>query len=213
MKTATISKPVYASETIAAIYGRRSVRKYKDKPVSTDSIEKIIAAGKMAPSALNEQPWKFYILTQPEIIQAFSKQVNRVAAKKFIKAGPRQIIKTVIKFLHFPHGLQFVKSDDPVFHGAPVVIFITAPRNNEWAALDIGMCAQNMMLAARSLGLDTCPVGFGKYVEHTKLYPALKIPADEQVHIAIVLGYGDEQPVVHDRIPGNIFFINLFLHY
>ena len=206
MKTATIPGPVYSSETIAAIYGRRSVRKYKDKPVARAIIEKIIAAGKMAPSALNEQPWKFYILTEPEFIQALSKQVNRVAAKKLIKTGPQHIIKTVIKFLHFPHGLQFLKSNDPVFHGAPVVIFITAPRKNEWAALDIGMCAQNMMLAARSMGLDTCPVGFGKYVEYTKLYPVLKIPADEEVHIAIVLGYGDEQPVLHDRIQGNVFF-------
>jgi len=52
-----------------------------------------------------------------------------------------------------------------------VVIFIISPHDNEWASLDVGMCAQNIMLAAKSLGLDTCPVGFGKYVEKTKIFP------------------------------------------
>ena len=86
--------------------------------------------------------------------------------------------------------------------------FITGPRNNEWADLDIGMCAQNIMLAAKSMGLDTCPVGLGKYLEHTKLYPQLKTSAKEEIKLSVILGYGDETPEVHKRITKNAVFID-----
>jgi nitroreductase len=196
------------SGTLKTIYERRSVRKYKDKPVDKTIIEKILDAGRMAPSALNAQSWKFYIITNKETIQSFSKEIAKTGVKEFIKAGPKQIIKTVVNFLHFPHGLNFLKSHDPVFHGAPVVIFITAPKDNEWAALDIGMCSQNMMLAAKFMGLDSCPVGFGKYIEHTKLYPQLHIPSSEEIHLSIIFGYGDETPEVHKRIKKNAIYID-----
>ncbi|WP_431215137.1 nitroreductase family protein [Puia sp. P3] len=78
--------------------------------------------------------------------------------------------------MHLSHGIDLHAIQDPVFHGAPVVIFITAPRDNEWAPLDIGMCAQNIMLSAQSLGLSSCPVGFGKYVENTPAYDRMLIP-------------------------------------
>jgi nitroreductase len=110
--------------------------------------------------------------------------------------------------LHFPLDLRLFKGELFVFHGAPVVVFITGPRNDEWAALDIGMCSQNIMLAAVSLGLDTCPVGLGKFAALSKNYPRLNIPASEQIYLSIVLGYGDETPVMHERKKDNVFYIN-----
>jgi nitroreductase len=69
------------------------------------------------------------------------------------------------------------------------------------------MCAQNIMLAAKSLGLNTCPVGLAKFVEQTKSYPLLGIPSSDQVLLAVILGYGDEEPVVHKRLKNNAVFI------
>jgi nitroreductase len=195
-------------DAIEVIYQRRAVRKYQPRTVERKIIEKIIEAGRMAPSALNKQPWKFYVLTQKESISTFSRAIMKMLPKALIKTGPKEIIKQIIHFLHFPQGLSFVKSDDPVFHSAPVVIFITAPRDNEWAALDIGMCAQNMMLAAKYYGLDTCPIGFAKYVEDTGIYGKLEIPESEIVPLAIILGYGDESPALHKRIGDNIRFVD-----
>lgn len=103
----------------------------------------------MAPSALNTQSWKFYIVTNKETINLFSKEITKIAAKEFLKAGPGKIIKSVTSLLRSSHGLHFPKTRDHVFYQAPVVIFIAAPKNNEWAALDVGMCAQNMMFAAK----------------------------------------------------------------
>jgi nitroreductase len=62
------------------------------------------------------------------------------------------------------------------------------------------------MLAAKSLGIDSCPIGFGKFVEKTPNYSKLNIPSDEQVHLAIILGYGEETPLVHKRTNQNVFY-------
>ncbi len=195
------------NETLTTIYERRAVRKFKDKPVDRKIIEQIIDAGRMAPSAINMQPWKFYILTNKDDIIAFSKAIKAGAVKGIFKSGIKAIAKTVVSALRFPHGADFMKEEDMVFHGAPIVIFITSPNDNEWAPLDIGMCAQNILLAAKSLGLDTCPIGMAKYVEYTKLYPRLNITKDERVNLAIALGYGDENPVVHVRSMNNVTYI------
>jgi nitroreductase len=207
MKNETI-KTAEATATLKTIYERRAVRKYKDMPVNAELINNILDAGRMAPSAMNKQSWKFYILTHKETIRDFSKEISKIAFKEFLHSGPKKILKTISDLLRFSHRTDLFKSADPVFYGAPVVIFITAAKKNEWAALDIGMCSQNIMLAAKSLGLDSCPVGFGKYVEHTEIFSRLKIPSAEQVHLAVILGYGNENPEVHKRITDNAFYID-----
>ena len=208
MKAAVKTETTNETETIQTIYKRRAVRKFKDLPVSRANIEKILDAGRMAPSAMNKQPWRFHILMQRETINSFSKEIAKIVTSKVIRSGPKQIIKTIAGLLHFSFGSRILKGGDLVFYGAPVVIFISAPRDNEWAALDIGMCAENMMIAAKSLGLDSCPVGFAKFVEQTKIYARLRIPSSDQVYLAVILGYGDEIPDVHKRLRDNSVFID-----
>ncbi|MBL0745748.1 nitroreductase family protein [Chryseolinea lacunae] len=67
------------NETIATIYQRRAVRNHKVKPVEKDLIEQIIDAGRMAPSAMNRQLWKFYVLTDWELIGSLSPRIVKVA--------------------------------------------------------------------------------------------------------------------------------------
>ena len=195
------------NETLKTIYARRAVRKYKSIPVEKNLLEQIIEAGRIAPSAMNRQPWSFYVLTEPKDIHAFSGQISKAAVKEITRKGIKTVAKMIVELIRSPVAFMHIRESDFVFHGAPVVIFLTAPVENEWAALDIGMCCQNMMLAAKSLGLDSCPIGFGKYVEHTKLFPQLRIPADEQVLLSVIFGYGDEQPEAHERRKGNVFYI------
>jgi nitroreductase len=208
METKTINNPSDAKRILDVIYQRRAVRKYKSQPVERNIIEGIIDAGRMAPSAINKQPWEFYVLTDKATIKSFSKEIAHVALKDFAQSGINKIKHTTNNLLHFLHDFNFEALSDPIFHGAPVVIFITAPRDNEWAPLDIGMCAQNIMLAAKAFGLDSCPVGFGKFVEHTKIFSRLNVPTSEEVHISIIIGYGDEKPEMHKRKSDNIIFID-----
>ncbi|HRH66636.1 MAG TPA: nitroreductase [Bacteroidia bacterium] len=208
MQTVNVKNEDQANAIVRAIYERRSVRKFSDRPVAKQQIDQIIDAGRMAPSAMNHQPWSFYVLTDKAEIKTFSKEISRASVKEISRMGIKDILKSAAGLIHAIANVDFFTMEDFVFHGAPVVIFLTAPKDNEWSSLDIGMCAQNMMLAAHSLGLASCPVGFGKFVEHTKDYPRLRIPANEQVLLSVIFGYADEQPVVHERRKNNVFFLN-----
>ena len=189
------------------IYERRAVRKYKKMAVPKDLIDMLLDAGRMAPSAMNRQPWKFYVLTDPKKIKSFSKEIAEIAVKEIKHIGLKEATKMTLSFFHLSTMINFLKNDDHIFYGAPVVIFITSPKKEEWGALDVGMCAQNIMLAAKSMGLDTCPVGFAKFVTQTKDFYHLNIPATEEIHLAVTVGYGNEQPKLHERIENNAVYI------
>ena len=196
-----------SNETLGTIYTRRSIRKYKDQKVDKELIDQIINAGRMAPSAINMQPWNFYILTDKQKIQEYSKAIKSIAANQVFKMGIKTLLKTAVSAMKMSHGIDFKKGKDVVFHGAPVVIFITADIHNEWAPLDIGMCVQNMLLAAKSLGLDTCPVGFAKYIGETEIYNELNISKSDKVMLAVILGYGDETPELINRKKDNAVYL------
>lgn len=177
------------NETLHTIYSRRAVRKYKGIPVEKHLIEEVLKAAAMAPSALNQQPWKFYVVTHSEKLKLFAAETLKAAGK-----------------MHHSLLEGSLQSEDPIYHGAPVIIFITAPRTDEWAGLDVGLCAQNLMLAARSLGLDTCPVGLANFMQETPVYGQLHIPDSEKIYLAVTLGYGDEHPEMHPRKQDTTFF-------
>jgi nitroreductase len=206
MKTATVEDLV-SSETLKTIYERRSVRKYKSKPVDRAIIEKIIDAGRMAPTAMIKQHWKFYVLTDRESIKLFSNEIVKAFAHEMLHSGVEGVMKLAAGALYNLYYGNLIKGPD-IFYGAPVVVFITAAKDDPWACYDISMCAQNMMLAAKAMGLDSCPLGIGNYVERTKIYYRLKIAYPEEVFLAVVLGYGDEIPKVHTRITDNVFYVD-----
>lgn len=195
------------NDTLDTIYKRRAVRKYKRQGIAKELVEQVLSAGRMAPSAMNRQPWKFYVVIDTKLIKSLSSDIARIAVNELKYASLKDLVKLTLSSFHLSKMVSFLTSSDHVFYEAPVVIFITAPYEDEWAALDVGMCAQNMMLAAKAIGLDTCPVGFGKFVMQTKDYYKLNIPATENVLLSVVLGFGDEQPTMHERIENNAVFI------
>ncbi len=206
----TLQPEVQAKDPVhQAIYSRRAVRKFTKKEVDPNVLKEIIAAGTMAPSAMNRQPWKFYILHDPKTIAKVSQAITKVSSSEFSPKKPNKFLQAALSLFQFSRDLGLFQGADPIFHHAPVVILIAAPIDNEWAALDIGMCAQNIMLAAQSYGLASCPIGLAKFVSHTSLYPHLNIPQTEQIQLGIILGYGDEHPAAHKRETGNIHYINL----
>lgn len=194
----------FENETLKVIYERRAVRKYSEKPVSMELIDKLLRAGTMAPSALNLQPWKFYVLTQKKDILEFSREIAIASEEGIRKSG---LQGALYHFMNDPHAKELFAGEDPVFHGAPVVVFLTSPKDNEWGPLDVAMCAQNIMLAAHAVGLGTCPIGFAKYVGLTNIYSRLAIPEPEHVNLAITIGYSKDNPVFHERKQDNRKFI------
>ncbi|MGN6395615.1 MAG: nitroreductase family protein [Mucilaginibacter sp.] len=193
-------------DSLECIQSRRAVRHYLPQMPDDELIEKILAAGRLAPSAMNRQLWRFYIATHSDTISAFSKAISSAVLHEYTKKVLHHPIKTIRELMHV--GKVGFDTGDPVFHGAPVVIFITSPADNEWGGLDTGMCAQNMMLAAHSLGLATCPIGMAKYVGLTDIYHRLEVPVSEKVELAISLGYSAETPKMPKRTGGRAVFID-----
>lgn len=193
---------------LETIYTRRAVRKFSEQAVADDVLGQLLDAGRMAPSAFNSQPWIFRIVRNPVLIQQLSSAIGHYALKEVWKKGPRAVISAIRSMFHFVRTLRHHHPHDHVFYGAPVVIFIAGPRNSEWAPLDIGMCAQNIMLAATALGLASCPIGFGKYITHTAYYEQLKLGPDEIVYLSIAIGYAADTPPVTSRITDNVQYID-----
>jgi nitroreductase len=120
---------------------RQSTRRYLDKPVERDKIERCIEAARLAPSATNTQPWKFIVVDNLELR-------GKVANKTF---------NQIVSFNRF--SLQ-----------APVLIVITSNRmnisnkitqtlkNRELTPIDIGIAAEHICLQAAEEGLGTCLV-------------------------------------------------------
>lgn len=206
MEQITTLPDQYPNAVLQTIYQRRAVRKFKDQEVEQALIDQILDAGRMAPSAINKQPWHFYLLQNKATIKALSRSILHSSKMALFKSGLKEAVHAILHpgSFHLKSGMDFFAQPDPVFHGAPVVILITADKGNEWAPFDIGMCAQNMMLAAASLGVQSCPIGLAKFLTQSELYATLKIPDNQELALAIIFGYGEETPEFHPRKKNNV---------
>ena len=163
------------------IFNRRSTRAFKKEPIPDFMIRRILEAGRYAPSAGNSQPWKFAVVNSPEIIEAMEKDAVRMAKlfmwlldynrpsffrRVFLKPYAKMIIRFQKNQLHpVPFGLlsEIARGNAPVFHGAPTLILLYEDvRGVSCPATDIGICGQNMVLCAHSMGAATCWIGLVK---------------------------------------------------
>jgi NADPH-dependent glutamate synthase beta subunit-like oxidoreductase/nitroreductase/Pyruvate/2-oxoacid:ferredoxin oxidoreductase delta subunit len=160
------------------IYRRRSVRVYKKDPVPREMIQRVLEAGRFSPSAGNCQGWKFVVVTDKNLMHEMSastikflsiftklyqgKGPGRTALKKMLAVvKPNAIDQRPMVAIQALMTPKFGEGQLDCFFGAPVAIFILKHKLHiSDPDLGIGICAQNMVLAAHSLGLGTCYVGF-----------------------------------------------------
>jgi len=180
-----LEKPVPFSEIESqltdvekVIYRRRSVRVYKKDPVPKEMIRRVLEAGRFAPSAGNCQGWKFVVVTDRNLMDDLSASTIKflnVFTKLYQGKGlGRTFLKKMLAFIK-PNAIdmrpmvaiqalstpKFGKGKLDCFFGAPVaIILVTHHLHVSEPELGMGICGQNMVLAAHSLGLGTCYVGF-----------------------------------------------------
>lgn len=185
---------------------RRSIRVYKDEPLSEDLIEKILESMRYSLSASNRQNRRYLVLTDPEDIKFLSDQVSQlmVKAKRLL----------VFKYLAVPFigGLvrrrllnpktkisldRFLKDKkqgiDGIFFDAPCVIILHAPPYSKMTASDSAIAITHGMLASQSLGLGTCWIGFAQeYLwRYKKTRKELGIPKQNNVYGVFIVGHPD----------------------
>jgi nitroreductase len=164
---------------INTIMNRRSVRFYKDKPVPRDQMEAIIQAGNYAPTGAGTQMWRFVVVEDPE----FRKKLAELALpryKKWMENAP-----DMLKALRDKIDSEV---EDPVYYSAPAVVFVIG--SGMTSDFDCPMVCENIMVAAKSLGIGSCWVYFGQLVlDVPEVRKALEMQEGEKVYGPILLGY------------------------
>jgi nitroreductase len=215
----------------AAITSRRSIRAYLETPVAREDIEAILEVAARAPSGTNTQPWKVHVLTGA----AKARLSDRILA---VYADPAQNREHVEEYAYYPrewvspfvdrrrkvgwdlYALLGLTRDNKAgmaaqhgrnyrFFDAPVGMIFTIDRVMEQGSwLDYGMFLQNIMVAARGRGLDTCPqAAFTQF--HRIISEELGLPENEMVVCGMALGFADpdkvENTLVTEREPVSSF--------
>lgn len=176
------------NEVLSNIYARRSVRSYSAEAVPEDAVMEVIKAGTYAPSGMNAQGLRFVVVSDRAVMDGYSKKAKEAwqeMAKKAAKEGNKtaaERLEAIAKRLSNP-------SLD-LFHGAPLLIFVFTAPNTITPVEDGSLAAENMMLAARSLGLGSCWIGFAAPLANDPQWMAgLGVPADHKLIAPLVFGF------------------------
>ncbi len=173
------------NEVMEAIKKRRSIRAYKEKPVPRDVIDSLLEAARYAPSARNLQQLEYKVITNRQLIKDISVAMNAAVKKENPSAEDKSNF----------------------FHEAPLVMIITAPKENKWSYHDAAIASENIMLYAASINLGTCFIGMARFIDKDDaILRKLNITDDRMVAAAIVCGYADEKPPEKEKKLNAEFF-------
>jgi nitroreductase len=211
-----ISNPI--QETVDQVMrSRRSLRAFLPTPIATEDIEAILDVAARAPSGTNTQPWKVIVLRGASL-QGLTKAIlaahndpnvakDHTEEYKYYPVEWRSpyierrrkvgwdlyallnLTRENKTGMHAQHGRNYQ------FFDAPVGLIFTIDKVMEQGSwLDYGMFLQNIMLAARARGLDTCPqAAFTQY--HRIIQDHLQLPSEQMVVCGMSLGFADMSKV------------------
>ena len=169
---------------IENIMSRRSIRKYKEEPVSREVMQEIALCGINAPNGQNKQSWEVRIVDNPE----FQNEIKTVMAA----AGGERAAGC--------------------FYNAPVWVFIARDNGYDFSAIDCGLLAENMMLSAHSLGVGSVCLGSPvRFIltspEKDKVLSELGFSEGYELCLCIAFGYADEAPQAKPRDINKVKFV------
>lgn len=231
--TAASPAPERASDAPAAtieeaIVSRRSVRAFLPTPVDEATVRHLLELAARAPSGTNTQPWKVHALAGEAkdrlcaaVMEAREASPKGASEYDYYPTRWREPYLSRRRKLGWDlYGLLGIEKGDKermwahfgrnyVFFDAPVGLIFTIDRDLEVGSwLDYGMFLENLMLAARGLGLDTCPQA-AWMVYPDAVARALGLPEEEMVVCGMALGYADrsrpEDALVTEREPVDSF--------
>ena len=206
----------------AAITSRHSIRSFLPEPVAREDIERILEVAARAPSGTNTQPWRVHVVTGA----AKARLSNAILA---VHNDPNLAAQHTEQYAYYPrewvspyierrrkvgwdlYALLGLTRDNKAgmaaqhgrnyrFFDAPVGLIFTIDKILEQGSwLDYGMFLQNIMIAARARGLDTCPqAAFTQY--HRVISAELGLPDSEMVVCGMALGFADPGTVENSLI-------------
>ncbi|MEB3753691.1 nitroreductase [Acinetobacter sp. MD2(2019)] len=209
-----------------AIRSRHSVRAFLDTPVAAQIIQDILAVASRAPSGTNTQPWKVYVVSGKKRDEMVNRVC---AAQLEVNANPELAQQYQETFAYYPqtwispfidrrrengwglYGLLNIQRGEKEkmaaqqlrnfkLFDAPVGLFFTVNKAmGIGSKMDIAMMIQNVMIAAKARGLDTCPQAAWNHF-HPIVLDVLNAADDEELVCTVALGYADPDAKVNTFI-------------
>jgi len=197
-------------QLVRLMRSRRSCRNFTEKSVDRSILEDLIRIGVTAPSGSNCQKWTFTVLpNRRELVELgnkaslFFKRMNRLAEKSYLRWFLKLLGRDQLDSYYHDHyetvkrGLEQWEGTgcDLLFHGATAAIIVGSKPGASCPMEDALLATQNILLAAHSMGLGTCLVGFAVAVLNNdqSIKRFIGIPEEETVYAVIALGYPDEK--------------------
>lgn len=176
------------NEIIRNMLSRRTIRKYRPEQIKEKELSQILQAGLYAPNAGGRQSALFVVCQNHEVNQTLGR-LNRDAFKGRTSTENAYVSKDQPSIADAPSLING-------FYDAPTVITLFAPQNSLYAVHDCCVAAENMMLAAHSLGIGSCMVAraeasfAGDYGQ--AILKVWGIDAQLEPRIHVLLGYPEQ---------------------
>lgn len=187
-------------ELQTAIASRRSTRKFKSEPVEAEKIDKIIQAGRLAPSGGNTQTSHFMVITNSDVLNTLVGLVQEEYGKMPITDKTLPYMVNIIKSA--AEG-KFIFN-----YGAPLLIVVANKREYGNNFSDVACAMQNMMLTANELDLANVWVNQLRWLcDNNRINAYLQnlgLHADEMVCASLAVGYSDLPDGLPMRTPAKI---------
>ncbi len=205
------------TNTEKVMLARRSVRNYKKKQVPEPLVRRILECGRFAPSAGNCQPWRFVVVRDVNMIAEMEADINKaltiVSNLIDIENHPRRKAQTRLlqllrpnAFHPIPMAMSAAMSEGEfkaLFEAPTVILLFKDKRGIANPDLDLGICGQNMIIAAHSMGLGTCWLGVVTALQYFPKWRKLfNIRHPWVLDVGICMGYpfGEPNGFVHREI-------------
>lgn len=160
---------------------RRSIRKYKDKPVSHDDLKKLISTALLAPSWKNTECPRYYVVTNEEKLDSLRENCLPPFNARNCENAPALIVCC------FEKKKSGLGNDGEYANEC----------GEGWSYYDLGLASENLVLAAEALGLGTLIMGIRNADALRKL---LDIPEEQQIVSVISVGHPDIEPKMPARM-------------
>lgn len=165
------------TDVMNTIKSRRSVRAYRPDRLTRERLAEIVEAGTYAPTGHNQQPWHFTVIQDRHIME----EINANAKQKMAQI-PMDWIRAI-----------GTNPNADITHGAPVLIIVSGKKGSVTPDEDCVAAMQNMMLAAESMGIGSCWMGFVSFTfADAELMGRLGVPEGYEGRQAAVFGYPSE---------------------
>ena len=171
-------------KVLELIKSRQSDRKYSEKPIEKGKLERIIEAGRMAPSACNAQPWKFIVVIEPDLIA------------KLAEASSAKLLGMNAFVIHAPVLLVVIREQANFSSRIGATI-----KSRDYSLIDIGIASENICLQAEAEGIGSCMIG---WFDENMVRKTLGIPKLKRVQLIITLGYSLSEKREKKRKPAEV---------